>query len=444
MTGDTFNQIKPYINTSTTIPKAYSNNTFSRTQTFANASTTNISSSYASSTSGFFGSLTIGSLNGFLKATAGAISSALIDLTSNVTGILPVANGGTGWASLAAGTVPYGNGSSALATTSPGTSGQVLALLNGIPTWVATTTLSTISGTLGVGNGGTGATSFSYGLLLSPGGSNAITNIATSSLGLLTPNVAEGSNLYYTDARVQSFVHSSTTISKTYSSNTFTANQKICIGATCVTEAQLKALIATAAGASSPGGNEAPALAHPAVAGTQGTTTSSTSAILVVNGNNPAQWEVGQPWQDNLGALFTHDGQSETIYSTSTIDTTQTGTTTIDYWAAVLATATTQWLHATRVVVVNAPANDNTPTASSTLAFPSSTVPVISVANDNTPLAPLSATGTDPNPATSTPPERMFPKHEFFRSLLLALVLSYLSSSSSDTWLCSLPMCSRR
>ena len=259
-------------------------------------------------------------VNGFLKATAGAISSALIDLTSNVTGILPVANGGTGWASLAAGTVPYGNGSSALATTSPGTSGQVLALLNGIPTWVATTTLSTISGTLGVGNGGTGATSCSYGLLLSPRGSNAITNIATSSLGLLTTNVAEGSNLYYTDARVQSFVHSSTTIPKTYSSNTFTANQKICIGATCVTEAQLKALIATAAGASSPGGNEAPALAHPAVAGTQGTTTSSTSAILVVNGNNPAQWEVGQPWQDNLGALFTHDGQSEAIYSTSTIE----------------------------------------------------------------------------------------------------------------------------
>jgi hypothetical protein len=78
------------------------------------------------------------SLTGFLKATAGALSTALIDLTSNVTGILPVGNGGTGWASLAAGAIPYGNGASAVATTSAGTAGQVLALLNGVPTWVAT------------------------------------------------------------------------------------------------------------------------------------------------------------------------------------------------------------------------------------------------------------------------------------------------------------------
>src|SRR5262249_20354378 len=41
------------------------------------ASTTGISASYASSTSGFFGSLSIGSLNGILKATAGAVSAAV-------------------------------------------------------------------------------------------------------------------------------------------------------------------------------------------------------------------------------------------------------------------------------------------------------------------------------------------------------------------------------
>jgi hypothetical protein len=35
---------------------------------------------------------------------------------------------------------------------------------------------------------------------------------------------------------------------------------------------------------------------------------------LKVNGNNPAGWQQGTPWQDNLGALFTHNGQSETIY----------------------------------------------------------------------------------------------------------------------------------
>src|SRR5262245_33060125 len=48
--------------------------------------------------------------------------------------------------------------------------------------------------------------------------------------------------------------------------------------------------------------------------GDAGTTASSTTATLVVSGNDPAQWQQGQPWRDNLGALFTHDGQSETIY----------------------------------------------------------------------------------------------------------------------------------
>jgi endosialidase-like protein len=86
--------------------------------TLASASTTNISATYASSTQGFFGSLSLGNLSGFLKATAGAITSALVDLTSNVTGILPVANGGTGWSSILTGYIPFGNGASALATSS--------------------------------------------------------------------------------------------------------------------------------------------------------------------------------------------------------------------------------------------------------------------------------------------------------------------------------------
>ena len=65
------------------------------------------------------------------------------------------------------------------------------------------------------------------------------------------------------------------------------------------------------------------------------TATFTTSATLFVNGNNPATWQEGTPWQDNLGVLFTHDGENETVYSTSTVDTSQPGTTTIDYWAQV-------------------------------------------------------------------------------------------------------------
>lgn len=57
-------------------------------------------------------------------------------------GVLGVARGGTGWGSVQSGALPYGNGASALATTSAGTAGQTLALLNGVPTWTATTTFS--------------------------------------------------------------------------------------------------------------------------------------------------------------------------------------------------------------------------------------------------------------------------------------------------------------
>src|SRR5262249_30324332 len=61
-----------------------------------------------------------------------------------------VANGGTGWASLAAGAVLFGNGTGSVATTSAGLPGQILALLNGVPTWTATTTFS---GPLNYANG---------------------------------------------------------------------------------------------------------------------------------------------------------------------------------------------------------------------------------------------------------------------------------------------------
>ena len=137
-------------------------NTWTALQTFANASTTNISATYASSTSGFFGSLSIGSLSGFLKATAGSVATAAIDLANDVTGVLTAARGGTGWGNITANTIVLGNGTNSLATTTAGTNGQVLALVAGVPSWVATTTLSTISGTLGVASGGTGQDSSAW------------------------------------------------------------------------------------------------------------------------------------------------------------------------------------------------------------------------------------------------------------------------------------------
>ncbi len=75
----------------------------------------------------------------FVGAAGVAYAAALI-----------VPQGGTGWERFVSGTVIYGNGTGKLATTSAGTNGFVLALLNGIPTWTSTSTIGSAGG--GSGN----------------------------------------------------------------------------------------------------------------------------------------------------------------------------------------------------------------------------------------------------------------------------------------------------
>ncbi|MDB5189452.1 MAG: uncharacterized protein JWL82_409, partial [Parcubacteria group bacterium] len=117
------------------------------------------------------GTVTLGALTGVLHASSGIVSASNVLLGSEVSGILPTTNGGSGWSTIVANTVLLGNGTGSFATTSAGVNGQSLALVNGVPTWVATSTLATISGqlnlasqvtgTLPVGNGGTGSTTLS-------------------------------------------------------------------------------------------------------------------------------------------------------------------------------------------------------------------------------------------------------------------------------------------
>lgn len=70
------------------------------------------------------------------KTISGASNTlSNISLTSSVTGVLPVANGGTGASTLTANNVILGNGTSAVQFVAPGTSGNVLQS-NGT-TWVS-------------------------------------------------------------------------------------------------------------------------------------------------------------------------------------------------------------------------------------------------------------------------------------------------------------------
>lgn len=65
--------------------------------------------------------LNIGLLTGVLRATAGAVGTGLVNLASEITGILPVVNGGTGASTFPSGSVLLGNGTGPIATTSRGT-----------------------------------------------------------------------------------------------------------------------------------------------------------------------------------------------------------------------------------------------------------------------------------------------------------------------------------
>ena len=140
----------------------------STTESFTNLITTN---------------LQIGGLTGFVYAnnTTGYATAATTAQLLSLLGTTPVANGGTGLTTLAAGALTYGAGTSAHVPLSIGTAGQVLTVNSGgtAPQWstlsgVAVTTFSggttgltpstatsgsiTLGGTLGTAAGGTGTT----------------------------------------------------------------------------------------------------------------------------------------------------------------------------------------------------------------------------------------------------------------------------------------------
>ncbi len=140
----------------------------------------------------YLGAVSSGAWNGTAVGSqyggTGLDSSALTGLAQIVAGTwsasstLSAAYGGTGWNSIAANTVLLGNGAGRLATTSAGTDGYVLGLSAGVPTWLATSTLSTITGTLAVAKGGTGLSSYTAGDVLYASGTGTLAGTSTANL----------------------------------------------------------------------------------------------------------------------------------------------------------------------------------------------------------------------------------------------------------------------
>jgi len=128
-----------------------------------------------------------------------------IGLTTHISGTLGVGNGGTGQSSnLTQYGVVYGSTTTAMATTAAGTSTQVLhGNASGAPTWSAVSLTADVSGTLPVANGGTNLTSFTAnGLVYASSTSALTTNAALSfngtdfAVGVVNDNTARTFTVY--------------------------------------------------------------------------------------------------------------------------------------------------------------------------------------------------------------------------------------------------------
>jgi hypothetical protein len=151
------------------------------------------------------------------------IKAGGVDLTAEVTGTLPVANGGTNISSFTAGDLLYASGTTALSKLAKGTAGQVLAMNSGAtaPEWTSDTDTtytagdgldlsgtefstdlksngglviestelavdlgaSSITGTLDVGDGGTGLTGITSGDILYASGTDTIAKLGKGTAG---------------------------------------------------------------------------------------------------------------------------------------------------------------------------------------------------------------------------------------------------------------------
>jgi hypothetical protein len=83
----------------------------------------------------YFPALTLGAALPIASGGTGSTSTTYVNLASNVTGTLPAANGGTGSASFTVGDLLYANTTTTLAKLGVGSTGQVVTVAGGVPTW---------------------------------------------------------------------------------------------------------------------------------------------------------------------------------------------------------------------------------------------------------------------------------------------------------------------
>lgn len=134
---------------------------------------------------GSLDSLAVGANGEVLKGNTGANPSwGAVDLTTDVTGTLPVGNGGSGAATFTDHGVLLGSGAAAFTATAVGATGEVLKGVTGAdPAFGAVDLTTDVTGTLPVGNGGTGVADPTDHSLLVGSGAGAMTELGVASNG---------------------------------------------------------------------------------------------------------------------------------------------------------------------------------------------------------------------------------------------------------------------
>ncbi len=109
-----------------------------------------------------------------------------INIQSQITGVLPVANGGTGQSSVAVGDLLVGAANNTLSKLTIGNNNDFLKITNGSPVWAPITVsainfaTTTLTGTVPVPNGGTGLSAVTVGDLLVGAAGNTLSLLAVS------------------------------------------------------------------------------------------------------------------------------------------------------------------------------------------------------------------------------------------------------------------------
>ena len=133
----------------------------------------------------YLGSLTLGAALPIASGGTGSTSTTYCSLTTNVTGTLPATNGGTGQSSYTTGDLLVASSGTALTKLADIATGN--ALISGgvgvAPSYGKIGLTTHVSGTLPVGNGGTGATTLTANNVIIGNGTSAVTFVAPGTAG---------------------------------------------------------------------------------------------------------------------------------------------------------------------------------------------------------------------------------------------------------------------